>query len=990
MEQANFSELKEKINAWDTQAEELLIQKVKLFTLNYNEDFQSLCKNFDNFANAISSVQVEHLKAINQLKNLSNERFIEQSLESKEEASSENANEGNDTQEVLMNDTEKKQKVYDISLQFIESISRKNKKEVIEDDSVSVQSSKLTIEKNTKGVKIPFIFNTEQFNADKAIGLDVLPEEENDPDNPDKGEENDPDMQNFIQDIPVNPKERAKWEKVKIKKEEKAKKAKLKKEKQKQKKEKSKKAEEIKEPPEEPEVKVPIENEGESIKEEKKSSSNEIKVVAKSGGSVPPPPPPPPPPPVLKAPVNPPKKPPAPKPSIQNQPPSQVLPQDPSSENPTNPENQNNDNNLNEQPIPDERAKPDIRPMNPQDELRKMILNRGKKKDNQNINTNISNTKEVNNKNEILNSIQTLADNKNPLAPVIRNENTVITKENVKLNNFMGGRLDDDDDDDGDIGDITKSIFRKNPVKLPQNNNTLNPNKTQMEEEVNNKPVPALFGMPKPEEQNNNNESQQKKILTESQFIEIKQNPNFLNAGKRMQTLFGSDDEDEKKSENIEEKTKNLTNKLNDLGITQNNDNVQKNEEANKTKTKKAFFDDDDEDDIKIKKEENIGKSKEYKEENKNENANITNDNINNQEQPNKNKLAFFNDDDTEQKSETKPEIKNEKTTPNIFDALKEKLAQRNQKLNNKEEPKKEESKKEESKKEEPKKEESKKEEPKKEEPKKEEPKIEEPKIEEPKKEEPKIEEPKIEEPKKEIPDLKRSITSKTNLNKNPLNKRFADMQNMLSNKMGKGMIMGVPKPKQEGEKIEHNAPADKDQSTYEDVIKSSKSLVKKKKPKRNSRFGVGEERIQIPVKPSQDEGNKIQEGNEGNEPEENNKEPKNEESKIEEQNSETNKVNDAPSPPKPSEEKGSDIKNSVFNLFKEDDEPKEVNLFTKVELDSNHEPSNNNQEQNNFNILNNDKLEVQNSQVILNDNINKKEEPTNKKKLAFFDDDDE
>jgi len=353
--------------------------------------------------------------------------------------------------------------------------------------------------------------------------------------------------------------------------------------------------------------------------------------------------------------------------------------------------------------------------MNPQDELRNMILNRGKKKDNQNINTNISNTKEVNNKNEILNSIQTSADNKNPLAPVIRNENTVITKENVKLNIFTGGRLDDDDDEYGDIGDITNSIFRKNPVKLPQNNNTLNQTKTQMKEEVNNKPVPTLFGMPKPEEQNNNNESQQKN-LTESQFIEIKQNPNFLIAGKRMKTIFGSDDEDEKKSENIEEKTKNLTNKLNDLGITQNNDNVQKNEEANKTKTKKAFFDDDDEDDIKIKKEENIGKPKEYKEENKNENANITNDNINNQEQPNKNKLAFFNDDDTEQKSETKPEIKNEKTTPNIFDALKEKLAQRNQKLNNKEEPKKEEPKKEEPKKEEPKKEEPKKEEPKKEE----------------------------------------------------------------------------------------------------------------------------------------------------------------------------------------------------------------------------------------------------------------------------------
>ena len=44
-----------------------------------------------------------------------------------------------------------------------------------------------------------------------------------------------------------------------------------------------------------------------------------------------------------------------------------------------------------------------------------------------------------------------------------------------------------------------------------------------------------------------------------------------------MKTLFGSVDEDEKKLENISEKTKNLTNKINDLGITHNNDNIQKN-----------------------------------------------------------------------------------------------------------------------------------------------------------------------------------------------------------------------------------------------------------------------------------------------------------------------------------------------------------------------------------------------------------------------------
>ena len=231
-----------------------------------------------------------------------------------------------------------------------------------------------------------------------------------------------------------------------------------------------------------------------------------------------------------------------------------------------------------------------------------------------------------------------------------------------------------------------------------------------------------------------------------------------------------------------------------------------------------------------MKKEENIGKPKLYKEENKYENANIGySNNINNQEQPNKINLLFSMAMIRNKKSETKLEIKNEKPTQNMFDALKEKFVQNNQKLNDKEETK------------------------------------------------------------KEIPDINRSISMKTKSNKNPLNKRFSDMQYILANKMDKGMIMGTPKPKPEGEIIEHNASADKDQSTYEDVIKSSKSLVKKKKPKRNDRFGVVEEHIPIQIKPFQDEGNKIPEGNEENKPKENNKQPKNEE-----QNLATNKVNDA------------------------------------------------------------------------------------------------
>ena len=244
MEQANFSELKDKIAAWDAQAEEILIQKVKLFTNNYNEDFQSLCKNFDGFSNSILSVEVEHLKAINQLKELSNMRFIEQSLEKKEEVQPESTNET--PENIVLSDVEKKNKSLELSLQFMEIYAKKHKKEAIEDDAVSVQSSKLTMDKNTKGVKLPLIINTEEFKADKAIGLNVAPENnEEEEKEKESDEEDDQDINEFVSDIAVDQKQKAKWEKIKKKKLEKKKKKKekerIKKEKMKKQKEKMKK-----------------------------------------------------------------------------------------------------------------------------------------------------------------------------------------------------------------------------------------------------------------------------------------------------------------------------------------------------------------------------------------------------------------------------------------------------------------------------------------------------------------------------------------------------------------------------------------------------------------------------------------------------------------------------------------------------------------------------------------------------------------------------
>ena len=80
-------------------------------------------------------MEVEHLNAINQLKDLSNQRFIEQSLEKKEDNQPESTNEN---QEITLTDTEKKNKSVELSLQFLEIYSKKHKKETIEDDAVSV------------------------------------------------------------------------------------------------------------------------------------------------------------------------------------------------------------------------------------------------------------------------------------------------------------------------------------------------------------------------------------------------------------------------------------------------------------------------------------------------------------------------------------------------------------------------------------------------------------------------------------------------------------------------------------------------------------------------------------------------------------------------------------------------------------------------------------------------------------------------------------
>ena len=228
MEPANFAELRSKIDSWDITAEELLLQKMKIFTINYNEEFQQFCKNMDSFSNNIEAVEIEHLKAINQINILSTDKFIEHALDKGEESETESVSNENNiiegSKEIQITNVEKMKTAINISLDCLNTISKKNKnKEEIEDDTVSVMSSKIMMDNKAK-VRLPFIIGTDEFKTDKAIGLNVAREKDEDEEvekekkNEEEEEERDSDVEEFVAGIDVDQKQKEKWEKIRKKK----------------------------------------------------------------------------------------------------------------------------------------------------------------------------------------------------------------------------------------------------------------------------------------------------------------------------------------------------------------------------------------------------------------------------------------------------------------------------------------------------------------------------------------------------------------------------------------------------------------------------------------------------------------------------------------------------------------------------------------------------------------------------------------------------
>ena len=205
VEQANFSELRNKIANWDIEAEEMLINKMRIFTNAYKSEFALFTQNMQNLNSNLSNAQVQNYKAISNLQELSMNQFIEETMEEKSESVSEESEKGfetNPNKEVFLDQSQKMKAMMDISMKNLSEINAKKEKnkEKIEDDAVSVSSKSIALD-NLKKKGLPFIIGTQDFMNDKNIGLIDATEEEDKKDGDNKSEDSgDKEVENFLSD----------------------------------------------------------------------------------------------------------------------------------------------------------------------------------------------------------------------------------------------------------------------------------------------------------------------------------------------------------------------------------------------------------------------------------------------------------------------------------------------------------------------------------------------------------------------------------------------------------------------------------------------------------------------------------------------------------------------------------------------------------------------------------------------------------------------
>ena len=510
-ETPNFSELRNKINNWDIEAEEMLLRKIKIFTDCYIDQFNEFSKNMNCLDMHLVSAEVENFKAVNQLKVLATNRFVEDILDDKTDLEPETQNVNNEEQnkEIVINDIESKKEAINISLQHLQNIQSKRgkNKEQIEDDTVSVSSSNLNLENLAKNVKLPFVIGTEDFKKDKTLGLTNFVEENKEEENVDNKkteeiESEDSDIEEFVSDIAVDEKVKAKWKKVKEKKKKKKEKEKLKKA--------AKSAKVIESKNSNTDF---TQEEKEQINLQKETENGFIIIENQNnqtGAAIPPPPPPPPMPPQIQ--------------TIPQQKTETIKNVNLPNENNNIPNNNNqvSNNNLNNDK---ENNNTNINTNNNTNNnniiIQPKIVNVMPKEENINVMPKIEN---------IMPKKEPESNNNNPIEIKSLRKKTVFN--NVRVDNFLGAEFFPDEEEDMDDG-----LFSRKNRKVPIISN---------------------------ENQNNNNDQNESQNEHIPQTIHIINPPAGSDLGiakKKLNNMFGdgSDDDEEdikpkiiKKQENVE------------------------------------------------------------------------------------------------------------------------------------------------------------------------------------------------------------------------------------------------------------------------------------------------------------------------------------------------------------------------------------------------------------------------------------------------------
>ena len=181
---ANFEELIPKVSNWDVEEEEMLINKIKSMTEDYQQKCSNLSLNLNNINRNLHLMEVDFFNALNGLKTLSGTKFIEHIVDTEdkkpeeEEQKEENpAIEENIKDEHINNINSILQRSFDfIALkdqQRAQNRNNNNNNNNPDDDTMSMNSKIMdnNLTKNNRGLKLPLIIGSNDFNQNEYVGL---------------------------------------------------------------------------------------------------------------------------------------------------------------------------------------------------------------------------------------------------------------------------------------------------------------------------------------------------------------------------------------------------------------------------------------------------------------------------------------------------------------------------------------------------------------------------------------------------------------------------------------------------------------------------------------------------------------------------------------------------------------------------------------------------------------------------------------------------